>query len=68
MIVEEQGTGFRTGVRFPSGPLKTEDHQDFSESVDNKKTFFTLQKVVRVQERAAFLLSGIRQKRPVDVF
>ena len=21
MIVEEQGTGFRTGVRFPSGPL-----------------------------------------------
>jgi hypothetical protein len=22
MIVEEQGTGFRTGVRFPSGPSK----------------------------------------------
>ena len=22
MIVEEQGIGFRTGVRFPSGPLK----------------------------------------------
>ena len=21
MIVEEQGIGFRTGVRFPSGPL-----------------------------------------------
>ena len=25
MIVEEQGIGFWTGVRFPSGPLKTLD-------------------------------------------
>ena len=29
MIVEEQGIGFRTGVRFPSGPLKALDKMLF---------------------------------------
>ena len=30
MIVEEQGIGFRTGVRFPSGPLKHENPNSMS--------------------------------------
>ena len=29
MIVEEQGIGFRTGVRFPSAPLKNPSAIDF---------------------------------------
>ncbi len=32
MIVEEQGTGFRTGVRFPSGPFKEPYFTGFSGS------------------------------------